>query len=140
MRISDGSSDVCSSDLHPFERIVDAIEMRRKEIARAGTELIDEESAARAQHAVRRGGDRRADAGGQGREGQARQDIVGLFEAVRADDLLDIGRRAVDSAEAAVANILPRSEEHTSELQSLMRSSYAVLCLNKKNNCKISPN
>src|SRR3546814_2413475 len=27
----------------------------------------------------------------------------------------------------------PRSEEHTSELQSLMRSSYAVFCLKKKN-------
>src|SRR3546814_6549831 len=27
----------------------------------------------------------------------------------------------------------PRSEEHTSELQSLMRISYAVFCLNKKN-------
>src|SRR3546814_7635124 len=27
---------------------------------------------------------------------------------------------------------LPRSEEHTSELQSLMRISYAVLCLKKK--------
>src|SRR3546814_5221204 len=27
-----------------------------------------------------------------------------------------------------------RSEEHTSELQSLMRSSYAVFCLKKKNN------
>src|SRR3546814_8100160 len=27
---------------------------------------------------------------------------------------------------------LPRSEEHTSELQSLMRNSYAVVCLNKK--------
>src|SRR3546814_3418409 len=27
---------------------------------------------------------------------------------------------------------LPRSEEHTSELQSLMRISYAVFCLNKK--------
>src|SRR3546814_3943340 len=26
----------------------------------------------------------------------------------------------------------PRSEEHTSELQSLMRTSYAVFCLNKK--------
>src|SRR3546814_2821336 len=26
----------------------------------------------------------------------------------------------------------PRSEEHTSELQSLMRISYAVFCLNKK--------
>src|SRR3546814_9627065 len=28
---------------------------------------------------------------------------------------------------------LPRSEEHTSELQSLMRLSYAVFCLKKKN-------
>src|SRR3546814_10118572 len=31
-----------------------------------------------------------------------------------------------------------RSEEHTSELQSLMRISYAVFCLNKKNNLLIS--
>src|SRR3546814_10070974 len=29
-----------------------------------------------------------------------------------------------------------RSEEHTSELQSLMRISYAVFCLKKKNNIK----
>src|SRR3546814_2779989 len=29
-----------------------------------------------------------------------------------------------------------RSEEHTSELQSLMRTSYAVLCLKKKNTIK----
>src|SRR3546814_1976152 len=29
-----------------------------------------------------------------------------------------------------------RSEEHTSELQSLMRNSYAVFCLNKHNNTK----
>src|SRR3546814_3959996 len=29
--------------------------------------------------------------------------------------------------------IAPRSEEHTSELQSLMRISYAVFCLKKKN-------
>src|SRR3546814_9388396 len=29
---------------------------------------------------------------------------------------------------------MPRSEEHTSELQSLMRISYAVFCLNKKQN------
>src|SRR3546814_2264649 len=28
-----------------------------------------------------------------------------------------------------------RSEEHTSELQSLMRISYAVFCLKKKNTC-----
>src|SRR3546814_5712831 len=36
---------------------------------------------------------------------------------------------------AASANAnLSRSEEHTSELQSLMRISYAVFCLKKKNN------
>src|SRR3546814_9007195 len=34
----------------------------------------------------------------------------------------------------AAAHGLPRSEEHTSELQSLMRNSYAVFCLKKKNN------
>src|SRR3546814_7341010 len=30
--------------------------------------------------------------------------------------------------------VRPRSEEHTSELQSLMRNSYGVFCLKKKNN------
>src|SRR3546814_7191514 len=34
---------------------------------------------------------------------------------------------------SAVAERHPRSEEHTSELQSLMRISYAVFCLKKKN-------
>src|SRR3546814_6387457 len=34
---------------------------------------------------------------------------------------------------ARLANDARRSEEHTSELQSLMRISYAVFCLNKKN-------
>src|SRR3546814_6117157 len=38
----------------------------------------------------------------------------------------DLGRNAVESGE--------RSEEHTSELQSLMRISYAVFCLKKKIN------
>src|SRR3546814_9391244 len=32
------------------------------------------------------------------------------------------------------AHVAHRSEEHTSELQSLMRISYAVFCLKKKNN------
>src|SRR3546814_8701568 len=63
MRISDWSSDVCSSDL---------------------------------------------DTGGQRREGQPRQDIIGLFEAVRADDLLDIGGRTMNRDEAAIADILPK--------------------------------
>src|SRR3546814_4880231 len=33
-----------------------------------------------------------------------------------------------------IAAVLARSEEHTSELQSLMRISYAVICLQKKRN------
>src|SRR3546814_7335570 len=41
------------------------------------------------------------------------------------------GRRHVDFA-GGIA-VLNRSEEHTSELQSLMRISYAVFCLKKKN-------
>src|SRR3546814_1055135 len=47
---------------------------------------------------------------------------VGLLEQP-ADDLMAFRRFEVD-----------RSEEHTSELQSLMRISYAVFCLKKKNN------
>src|SRR3546814_8786372 len=37
------------------------------------------------------------------------------------------------------AHLRLRSEEHTSELQSLMRISYAVFCLKKKNNNYSSP-
>src|SRR3546814_7940601 len=36
--------------------------------------------------------------------------------------------------------VLPRSEEHTSELQSLMRISYAVFCLKKKKNKQLKQN
>src|SRR3546814_9102625 len=36
--------------------------------------------------------------------------------------------------------LLDRSEEHTSELQPLMRNSYAVFCLKKKNNHKQTHN
>src|SRR3546814_3664345 len=40
-------------------------------------------------------------------------------------------------AVAGAARDHPRSEEHTSELQSLMRISYAVFCLKKKNNISL---
>src|SRR3546814_4649759 len=39
----------------------------------------------------------------------------------------------------AMTDIAKRSEEHTSELQSLMRISYAVFCLKKKKRHKKSP-
>src|SRR3546814_6011046 len=51
-----------------------------------------------------------------------------------ADDL-----RPQSAAEDADREGAPdRSEEHTSELQSLMRISYAVFCLKKKNKYKIN--
>src|SRR3546814_5758412 len=51
-----------------------------------------------------------------------RRDLFGLDEIA----LHGIGQRV------AVERHDPRSEEHTSELQSLMRISYAVFCLKKK--------
>src|SRR3546814_329516 len=44
-----------------------------------------------------------------------------------------IGVTASRDGDMAVIEIADRSEEHTSELQSLMRISYAVFCLKKKN-------
>src|SRR3546814_2270190 len=45
--------------------------------------------------------------------------------------LITTARRAFEDQ---VLEKIARSEEHTSELQSLMRSSYAVFCLTKKKN------
>src|SRR3546814_1640882 len=46
----------------------------------------------------------------------------------------DRAKPGAEQASGALADANQRSEEHTSELQSLMRSSYAVFCLTKKNN------
>src|SRR3546814_7472142 len=45
-------------------------------------------------------------------------------------DEIEIGR----SQSGRIERFPDRSEEHTSELQSLMRTSYAVVCLKKKTN------
>src|SRR3546814_8779662 len=53
-----------------------------------------------------------------------------------AFDVLVVGGGPAGAAAAIYAarkGIRTRSEEHTSELQSLMRISYAVFCLKKKN-------
>src|SRR3546814_5722892 len=44
------------------------------------------------------------------------------------------GQQVVKIVSDALTEMLGRSEEHTSELQSLMRISYAVFCLKKKIN------
>src|SRR3546814_1131495 len=52
----------------------------------------------------------------------------------------DIPELIFDSGIRTGQDILKRSEEHTSELQSLMRISYAVFCLKKKNKQHTSKN
>src|SRR3546814_3047029 len=52
-------------------------------------------------------------------------ELLGVSEPLADVEIIALG-----------ADILARSEEHTSELQSLMRISYAVFFLQKKNNTK----
>src|SRR3546814_6439717 len=63
---------------------------------------------------------------------------VGLFSGYVGGWIDDVIRRIIDTLLSFPAIVLAigvtRSEEHTSELQSLMRISYAVLCLKQKNN------
>src|SRR3546814_1181427 len=75
-------------------------------------------------------------------------DLIWLAEVTAIDRLNSIVQRMLDQVAAGQSNNSNqadaenlrqfneqlRSEEHTSELQSLMRISYAVFCLKKKNN------
>src|SRR3546814_2352079 len=60
--------------------------------------------------------------------------ISGFGTFVLRDKGERIGRNPKTGVEVPIAprRVLTRSEEHTSELQSLMRISYAVFCLKKK--------
>src|SRR3546814_4993735 len=68
-------------------------------------------------------------------------DVIDDISKVEGVDAMFLGRgdlglslsNAVDPV-PALADAVERSEEHTSELQSLMRISYAVFCLKKKTN------
>src|SRR3546814_7942175 len=114
MRISDWSSDVCASDLLQTAR---AGEM--------GVRVSDEEI----DNAI-------SNIAAQNRltPDQLRQQLAsdGLsyddFRRSLRDELLTQRLRQ------RFAQTRIRSEEHTSELQSLMRNSYAVFCLKKKKN------
>src|SRR3546814_10818596 len=58
-----------------------------------------------------------------------------------AADRRCVRRGAISSRETCTGSSeRARSEEHTSELQSLMRISYAVFCLKKKNTHRYNPN
>src|SRR3546814_1601500 len=122
MRISDGSSDVCSSDLGgmAFEAAHFA--------AHALLSLVRH-------HDLHAG--RLADDAGLGLDRHVAQHLDQAAHA-NAADLLVMGQGQVDRRLQPAAQEFrregedDRSEEHTSELQSLMRISYAVFCLKKK--------
>src|SRR3546814_3785578 len=134
MRISDWSSDVCSSELlrrrnHPDHAV--ASKRLRNELSH-GRDTVDEErrivlpDGSTRWIAVRGRVLRAAD-------GEPLR-TIGVIEDVTArKDEEAAFRRSASRMEAAL-RAGRRSEEHTSELQSLMRSSYAVFCLktNKK--------
>src|SRR3546814_9593518 len=120
MRISDWSSDVCSSDLVGAEMTV-ALDVEGLEaqhhVAEARHQGKDPVTVV-LRHVQRDDQDVEAVARvvlQQGDQGHRQMLAVG---AVDTEDELDGLRR--------------RSEEHTSELQSLMRISYAVFCMKKK--------
>src|SRR3546814_6444195 len=116
MRISDWSSDVCSSDLSGGVQLVQIVD-----IAFEVVQSLD------AQH--------RADRHGLAAAPRREQGI----EVDRIGDRAELAVRCPGGSvqlfgvpERTLEQRIPRphrSEEHTSELQSLMRTSYAVFCL-----------
>src|SRR3546814_4140639 len=68
---------------------------------------------------------------GHGRAG-SKQQLADALAGVSYNDLSDPAALDGPTGNAALNGLSVRSEEHTSELQSLMRISYAVFCLKKK--------
>src|SRR3546814_1538225 len=64
---------------------------------------------------------------------------TGRANAVLAASIFHYGEYTVRQAKEFMAAQGIRSEEHTSELQSLMRTSYAVFCLKKKKSIHTNP-
>src|SRR3546814_9413171 len=111
MRISDWSSDVCSSDL---DEVLLALAFLREAIVvrTAGVNDVRDRNVEVGLHV-----------GHRGQAGGGAGDAVIALDS--ADDLL-----ILRPAQRVV--VVPRSEEHTSELHSLLRCSYAVFCLQNK--------
>src|SRR3546814_6006744 len=115
MRISDWSSDVCSSDLAPpgDDSAVSARNDGAKAKHDSERRIIGIQPL---QHCLHRGG--------------ANQRHVAIEDQHVAGKTVEASFGLLDR----VPRSKLRSEEHTSELQSLMRISYAVFCLKTKTN------
>src|SRR3546814_6006808 len=75
-------------------------------------------------------------AGVEGEAVQRRADALrtGVARQLDAEAAVDLGHEAAAVAGAVGVPPAVTSEEHTSELPSLMRSSYAVFCVKRKTN------
>src|SRR3546814_7268808 len=118
MRISDWSSDVCSSDL--FDQVIPG--------ATGGATALSKTDA----HGTRRVAELSTAEDAALEVARSEQRVIAKVNPriIEVDPLMrdrDIEAARQDSEFAEL-----RSEEHTSELQSLMRISYAVFCLKKK--------
>src|SRR3546814_10359549 len=134
MRISDWSSDVCSSDLFPAYRDLAGFDFASSEVNEAlvrqlhRCDFIDI-----ADNVVLVGGPGTGKThvatalGVQAIEHHRKR--VRFFSTVELVNALE--QEKAQGKTGQIAN--RRSEEHTSELQSLMRIPYAVFCLKKKN-------
>src|SRR3546814_10207313 len=125
MRISDWSSDVCSSDL------------LQPKVLKSGPRACSGGLGCYDNLSLRRGHEGQEHMGAL--QARCRADDPGAFPARSlarpGPDRLSasVDPLSICSAQPAADHLAhPRSEEHTSELQSLMRISYAVFCLNTK--------
>src|SRR3546814_5505555 len=136
MRISDWSSDVCSSDLAVFDRHLHIVENHLRggrgvpaELALLGAEadagpiLFDDQARNTLWPRIAGAHHRHIDVVDPG----ARDELLGAV-----DDIMIAFELGAGLERRGVGTRAGRSEEHTSELQSLMRISYAVFCLKKK--------
>src|SRR3546814_8436683 len=139
MRISDWSSDVCSSDLEGLaER---AVAGHRARLDHGGALPVLAQAFVVGEGGVQ--ADRQRHGAGIGPEAQVGAEDVAVGGAVvqAAHEVAgEAHQTLLHAALVAVVHRLGiedddevdiRSEEHTSELQSLMRISYAVFCLKK---------
>src|SRR3546814_3380885 len=134
MRISDWSSDVCSSDLQSsvdgHVHVVEVVGGRGPSVLHGAPPL-----AAAVDRPDLLGVDRIFDAERAGVGPDVFRDLPSRVPADHDVDRAALRVLAVVSERAVGGD---RSEEHTSELQSLMRISYAVFCLKKQKKTQLA--
>src|SRR3546814_8510749 len=125
MRISDWSSDVCSSDLPPGVDWSSVLAQRESHIDWLGGQIeAARERLAQAHKALQAAEHELAEAREAFFRAKARQEAL--------EKRRDSWRGKQRALEARQEEDITRSEEHTSELQYLIRTSYAVHCLKKQ--------